>query len=80
VSGVRFSGSPWDELTRAKPSLAPVRWLHRQPSTFWDLPECEFGRALAEHKLMVRREAAQRRERRSQLRPASTEPGAYVAA
>jgi hypothetical protein len=42
---------PGDELTRAKPSLAPVHWLHARPSMFWDLPEREFARALAGRKL-----------------------------
>jgi hypothetical protein len=38
------------ELTRAVPSLAPVRWLHARPSVFWNLPEREFGAALDERR------------------------------
>jgi hypothetical protein len=40
-----------DDLTRARPSLAPVRWLHVRPSVFWDLPERQFASALAERKV-----------------------------
>jgi hypothetical protein len=39
---------PGDELTRAKPSLPPVHWLHRRPSMFWELPEREFARCRAQ--------------------------------
>jgi hypothetical protein len=38
------------EFTRARPSPAPVRWMHARPSVFWNLPEREFAAALAERR------------------------------
>jgi hypothetical protein len=38
------------EFTRARPGLAPVRWLHARPRVFWNLPEPEFATARAERR------------------------------
>jgi hypothetical protein len=44
-----------DREFRARPSLAPGRWLHARPSMFCDLPERQFAAVLAERRLLRRR-------------------------
>jgi hypothetical protein len=55
VRGRAFYGvHPGDELARARPSLAWVRWLQARPSVFWDLHECEYAAVRAERSLRSR--------------------------